>query len=62
MKKKKERLTLMACVNGDGTKKLPSVFIGKSKIPKCFNGKTGNEHGFSYYFNSKSWMNTSIFV
>ena len=60
-KKKKERLTLLACVNGDGTEKMPLLFIGKSKMPKCFNGMTGDKLGFDYHFNSKSWMNTGIF-
>ena len=60
-KKKKERLTLLACVNGNGTEKIPLLFLGKSKIPKCFRGMTGNELGFNYYFNSKAWMNTGIF-
>ena len=61
-KKKKEQLTLTAGVHGDGTEKLPLVFIGKSRMPNCFNGQTRNEHSFNYYFNSKFWMNTSIFV
>ena len=51
----------MACLNGDGTGKLPQVLIEKSKKPNCFNGQTSPELGFEYYFNSKSWMNTGIF-
>ena len=61
-KKKKERLTLMASVNSDGTEKMLLGFIGKSKIPKCFKGKTGSELGFNYYCNSKSWTNSGIFL
>ena len=61
-KKKKKRLSLLACVNGDGTEKLPLEFIGKSKKLKCFDGNTVNELGFNYHFTSKSWMNTAIFL
>ena len=38
-KKKKERPTLMACMNGDGTEKIPFVLIRRSKIPKCLKRK-----------------------
>ena len=38
----------MVCVNGDGTEKLPLVFIGNSRMRKCFNRQTGNEHDFNY--------------
>lgn len=43
----------MACVNCDGTERLSRVLLGSKKIPKWYNGKTGNEYGFNYYFNSK---------
>ena len=44
----------MAFVNRDRTEKLPLVFIGKSRMPKCFNGQAGNEHGYNSHFYSKS--------
>ena len=53
-RKREKRLSLLACLNGDGTEKLPLVFIDKSKKPKCFNEQTGDELGFEYYSNSKS--------
>ena len=61
-RKRKKWLSLSACVNGDGTEKLPLLFIGKSKKPKCFDGNPANELVFNYHFNSKSWMNTAIFL
>ena len=51
----------MASVNGDGTEKIPLVFIGNSKMPKLFRGQTGSELGFNYHVNSKAWMNSGIF-
>ena len=59
-KNKKELLTLLACTNGDEIEKIPLFLIGKSKIPKCLKKMTGDELGFNYFFNSKSWMNKSI--
>jgi len=32
----KERLTILACANADGSEKLPLLVIGKSKKPRCF--------------------------
>ena len=37
MKLKRERHSLLACVNGDGTKKLPAGSIAKLKISKPLN-------------------------
>lgn len=56
-KKKKERLSILAIENKDGTEKLTMAISGKSKKPKCFGEKTRNEISFNYHFNSNSWMN-----
>ena len=61
-KTKKERLSLLACVNGDGIEKLPLLCRRKSKKSQCFDGNAGNEINFNYHFNSKSWMNPEIFL
>ena len=61
-KKKKDQLTFLACGNADGTEMLPTIVIGKSKKPKCFDGKEASDHGFNYYYNNKKgWMNQVIF-
>ena len=31
-------------------------------MPKCFDGKIGNEHYFKHYIDSKSRNNISLFV
>ena len=40
MKKQKDRVTLMSCANATGLNKLPLLFIGKSKNPRCFKNIT----------------------
>ena len=35
-KKAKDRVTINACANASGTIKLPLLFIGKAKNPRCF--------------------------
>lgn len=49
-----EKLSLLACVNGDGTDMSPSNFYSKIK------DKTPNVHKFNCYFNSKSYLNAGI--
>jgi len=39
-KKDKFRITIGFACNADGTEKLPAFYIGKSKKPQCFKGKT----------------------
>lgn len=60
-KVQKERFTFLACCNADGTEKLPLVFIGKAKKPRCFKKNSGAEHGLYYKNNQKAWMTASIF-
>ena len=56
----KLRVTLLLCVNGDGTKK-EMVLIGKSKNPRGTNQAYWESKGIKYYHNSKAWMNSEIF-
>ncbi|KAJ3574251.1 hypothetical protein NP233_g1893 [Leucocoprinus birnbaumii] len=60
-KKDKFRISVGVACNADGTEKLPLFFIGKSKKPKAFNGKTPEQKGFYYRNNKKAWMTKEIF-
>lgn len=60
-KKKDEiRLTVLACVNADGSHKLPLQIIGKSRHPSFF-GKKSEELGFDYRYNTSAWMTPNVF-
>ena len=58
-KHSKERLSLLLGVNMDGTEKLPSLIIGKSKKPRCFAGVKSLP--VEYTANRKAWMTNEIF-
>ena len=60
-KKKKERLTVLACTNSDGTEKITPLVIGNSLRPRCFEGREGWEYGFLYTANRRAWMNRLVF-
>jgi hypothetical protein len=52
---------------GPLSEKLESLFIGKSKQPRCFKGadgkkRTAQQLGFEYHNNKKAWMNQDIFT
>lgn len=54
----KERLTFMLCANADGSHKMKTLVIGKSKNPRCFKGFNNP----LLYANSKAaWMTRLIF-
>ena len=60
-KKAKDRVTINACANASGTIKLPLLFIGKAKNPRCFR-KINKEALPVVYRNQKNaWINTHIF-
>ena len=61
VKGKKVRLTYAFTTNADGTEKLEPVIIGKSKKPRAFNKKTGEQLGFYYRNNAKAWMTTTLY-
>ena len=54
IKKEKGSLKFLACANSNGREEMSLVSILKSKVQRGFNGKTGNELSFNYFFNSKS--------
>lgn len=61
-KKKKERVTILACSNATGQHKLKLLMIGKSKNPRAF--KKINEKALlpvNYTNQSSAWMNSTIF-
>lgn len=57
----KQRVTLLVCVNGDGSHKSIKV-IGKSKCPLNTSKKFWNDLGIEYYNNESAWMNQEIFT
>lgn len=61
-KKKKERVTILACSNATGVHKLPLGFIGKSKKPRAFkNFKDLSSLPVCYRNQRSAWMNCEIF-
>lgn len=58
----KFRITIGLACNADGSEKLPPFYIGKSKKPRCFEGRKGpNECGFYYRSNTSAWMTAALF-
>ena len=60
-KKEKQRFTVLACANADGSEKFDLMIIGNANKPRAFNKRTGFELGFDYHANRKSWMTQSLF-
>ncbi|UYV76908.1 TIGD4 [Cordylochernes scorpioides] len=58
-KKSKERITVLVCCNMDGSEKLPLLYIGKYRRPRCFRGMNIPSN---YHFNKKAWMTGAIFT
>ncbi|KAH9468531.1 hypothetical protein Pst134EA_033366 [Puccinia striiformis f. sp. tritici] len=61
VKGNKTRMTLAVTCNADGTEKLPILFIGKYKRPRCFKKKQACDYGYGYYNNGNAWMTSEIF-
>lgn len=57
----KKRITVAIACNSDGTTKLPLLFVGSSRQPRCFKGKSSTELGIDYASTPKAWMNTELF-
>lgn len=55
----KERISVLFCVNSDGTDLREPLVIGKSLKPRCF--KNTKTLPVKYYANNKAWMTTNIF-
>ena len=58
-KKAKDRLTVLVCVNMDGSDKRPLLVIGKSNQPRCFRGIPTLPS--PYTNSSNAWMTSTIF-
>ena len=61
-KQNKERITLVVCVNGDGSNKLRLHVIGKYENPRCFKNVNQADLGCTYWNNKKAWMTQTIFA
>ncbi|XP_048006503.1 tigger transposable element-derived protein 4-like [Leguminivora glycinivorella] len=59
-KASKERLTVLACANSDGSEKLRLLVIGKAKNPRCF--KNVRSLPVKYDGQSRAWMTGNRFV
>jgi len=60
-KKQIERVTIAACCNGDGSFKLPLLFIGKSKNPRCLKNENMNALPVVYKNQHNAWVDKDIF-
>lgn len=58
-KQSKRRLTVLLCVNSDGSDKRVPLVIGKSARPRCFKG--AHRMPVTYVANAKAWMTRHIF-
>ena len=61
MKNPKERVTLMACSNATGNRKLPLMFIGKAQKPHCFKNVNMSALPVKYYAQKSAWVTSEIF-
>lgn len=63
VKREKQRLSLVPCVNATGTHKLQLWVIGKAKNPRPFGRNNRNITGLPVHwrFNKKAWMTSVIF-
>ncbi|OQR87644.1 tigger transposable element-derived protein 6-like [Achlya hypogyna] len=59
-KQSKTRITLALGTNATGTDKLPPLFIGHAKKPRCFSAPP-QDIGYDYASSEKAWMTGDIF-
>jgi hypothetical protein len=60
-KRPKERVSILATCNASGDEKLPLLFIHKYQTPRVLKGIEKKSLPVWYYWNSKAWMQRSIF-
>lgn len=60
-KQERTKITGLGCCKINGTRKVPTMFIGKIKKLRCFNKMTGEQLGFGYNFSAKAWMKSVFF-
>lgn len=61
LKQSRTRITRCLAVNASGTERRHPLFIGKTRMSRCFK-KPAAEHGFEYFFNKTAWMTMDIFA
>ena len=63
LKLEKARITVNFCVNATGTHKLPLLFIGTAKTPRCFTREGINVSNLNMLWrsNRKAWMTGVLF-
>jgi len=60
-KRSKERVSILVTCNASGDEKLPLVYIHKYETPRALIGIEKRSLPVWYYWNSKAWMQRSIF-
>jgi hypothetical protein len=60
-KRSKERVSILVTCNASGDEKLPLLFIHKYETPRILKGIEKKSLPVWYYWNSKAWMQRSIF-
>ena len=59
-KQSKDRVTVLLTCNATGSEKMHPLFIHKYENPRALRGINKNTLPVNYYWNSKSWMQVSI--
>lgn len=52
----KTRITVGLTANASGSAKLPPLYIGRARRPRCFGRKSGEQLGFDYSNNTNAWI------
>ena len=60
-KKGEDRILILLAVNASGTSKYEPMFIGKSRMPRCFKKRTPKELQLDSHSNSKACMTSALF-
>ena len=60
-KQKKDRITIMACINADGSERIAPLVIGRALNPRCFGGRARWRYGIDYHSSKKAWMTRALF-
>ena len=59
-KQSKDRITVLLTCNATGSEKMCLLFIHKYENPRALKNINKNTLPVNYYWNSKSWMQVSI--
>lgn len=58
----KHQVTVAVATNAEGSDKLPLLFVGTARQPRCFDRLTGEQHGVVYANTNKGWMTRALFT